>query len=70
MEDQLEAQRDLDYTEWERHAVDYHTNKFQSFNLRFIIMKMNIQDWKLKVLRQVAQVEDQLEAQRDLDYTE
>ena len=30
---------------------------------------MNIQDWKLKVLRQVAQVEDLL-AQRDLDYTE
>ena len=28
-------------------------------------MKMNVQDWKLKVLRQVAQVEDLL-AQRDL----
>ena len=31
------------------------------------IMKMNVHDWKLKVLRQVAQVEDQLEAQRDLE---
>ena len=30
---------------------------------------MNIQDWKLKVLRQVGQVEDQM-AQRDLDQTE
>ena len=30
-------------------------------------MKMNVQDWKLKVLRQVAQVEDLLEIQRDLD---
>ena len=43
---------------------------FQIFNLTFMIMysmKTNIQDWELKVLRQVGQVEDLLEAQKNLD---